>query len=69
MPGQGGGAELATLVRRFLADEIWGSPSVPPISTRLLLFGGAEHTVSSFCTAKLLIISKEKLMPWKNLGY
>lgn len=30
-----------------------GCPNVPPICTRPLLFGDAEHTVSSFCIAKL----------------
>lgn len=38
---------------RLVAHGTLGCPGVPPICTRPLLFGGAEHTVISFCTAKL----------------
>lgn len=38
---------------RLMAGGTSGCPSVSPICTRPLLFGGAEHTVISFCRAKL----------------
>lgn len=53
MLGRGGGAGPATMAKALVADGTLGRPSVPHICTRPLLFGDAEHMVSSFCIAKL----------------
>lgn len=53
MLSHGAGAGPATVAKALVANGTSGYPSVPPICTRMLLFGGAEHKVSSFCVAKL----------------
>lgn len=55
MLGRGGGAGLATLAQARGPWDIGVPPCAPHLhqTSRPLLFGGAEHTVISFCIAKL----------------